>query len=111
MARATKRPPPHNGSSAAGAKLNGKSEKSNGRVEPFVAPVDGKSTAKISKVATVSHTLESALAERLREFAFRERISESAVIEHALLVFFAKGDDATLGVHLRKLGVALRRKT
>ena len=71
------------------------------------ATLDGKAA---SKVATVSHTLETALAERLREFAFRERISESAVIEHALLAFFAKGDDATLGAQLRNLGAALRRK-
>lgn len=64
-----------------------------------------------TKVATVSHTLESSLAERLREFAFHERISESAVIEHALISFFSQGDDAALGEHLRKLGAALRRKT
>jgi len=63
-----------------------------------------------AKVATVSHTLEMALAERLREFAFRERISESAVIEHALLAFFCQGDDASLGKQLRDKGATLRRK-
>ena len=78
---------------------------------PSPPRADGK-FAKIAaaKVATVSHTLESALAERLREFAFRERISESAVIEHALLAFFEQGNDAALGARLRGLGAALRRK-
>jgi hypothetical protein len=63
------------------------------------------------KISTVSHTLEVAVAERLRNFAFRERISESAVIEYALRQFFGNTDDATLGRRLRDAGAALRRKT
>jgi hypothetical protein len=65
---------------------------------------------KTLKIATVSHTLDAEVAERLRHFAFRERISESAVIEFALRELFAQGDDAMLGARLRDSGAALRRK-
>jgi hypothetical protein len=51
------------------------------------------------------------VAERLRHFAFRERISESAVIEFALRDLFDAGDDAQLGRRLRDAGAALRRKS
>jgi predicted transcriptional regulator len=63
------------------------------------------------KIATVSHTLDAEVAERLRHFAFRERISESAVIEFALRDLFDVGDDAQLGQRLRDAGAALRRKS
>jgi hypothetical protein len=75
---------------------------------------DGLATAaparKTVKIATVSHTLDAEVAERLRHFAFRERISESAVIEFALRQLFAQGDNAMLGARLRESGAALRRK-
>lgn len=67
--------------------------------------------ASPSAVSKVSHTLEVSLAERLREFAFRERISESAVIEFALHRFFLSGKDAALGLALREGGAGKRRKT
>ncbi|GAC1300195.1 MAG: hypothetical protein NVSMB19_06310 [Vulcanimicrobiaceae bacterium] len=63
------------------------------------------------KISTVSHTLDAGVAEQLRHFAFRERISESAVIEFALRTFFSSGDDAALGKRLRDSGAALRRKS
>ena len=50
------------------------------------------------------------LAERLREFAFRQRVSESAVIEHALKSFFEDANDVELGLVLRKAGATLRRR-
>ena len=68
-------------------------------------------TASPSTVAKVSHTLELSLAERLREFAFRERISESAVIEFALHRFFLSAREAALGLMLREHGAGKRRKT
>lgn len=58
----------------------------------------------------MSHTLHHEVAERLRNFAFRERISESAVIEFALRQLFDGADDAALGSRLRDAGAALRRK-
>lgn len=62
------------------------------------------------RIATVSHTLDVRLAERLREFAFRQRVSESAVIEHALRAFFDGGSDTELGGELRRAGASLRRR-
>jgi predicted transcriptional regulator len=62
-------------------------------------------------VAKVSHTLSIALAERLEEFAFFQRVSESAVIEHSLQSFFRQSeDDAALGELLRREGAGRRRK-
>ena len=69
-----------------------------------------RSTPPASRIATVSHTLDNRLAERLREFAFRQRVSESAVIEHSLRSFFDAGNDAELGTQLRKAGASLRRR-
>jgi hypothetical protein len=71
------------------------------------APSSGRRPLKLS---TVSHTLDKETAERLRYFAFRERISESAVIEHSLRELFVQGDDSLLGRRLRGLGAGLRRK-
>jgi hypothetical protein len=61
-------------------------------------------------IAKVSHTLDAILAERLEEFAFMQRISESSVIEFALRQFFRKGDDGQLGGLLRRNGAARRRR-
>jgi hypothetical protein len=53
-----------------------------------------------------------ALAERLEEFAFFQRVSESAVIEHSLASFFAQSeDDMILGDLLRREGAGRRRKS
>jgi len=65
-----------------------------------------------STVAKVSHTLSIALAERLEEFAFFQRISESAVIEHCLQRFFRENaDDTERGEILRSEGAGRRRKS
>ena len=67
---------------------------------------------KRSTVAKVSHTLSVALAERLEEFAFFQRISESAVIEHCLNRFFLEGEnDQDRGDVLRREGAGRRRKS
>jgi hypothetical protein len=70
------------------------------------------SPARNSAVAKVSHTLSVPLAERLESFAFFQRVSESAVIEHSLKSFFQQSDDdALLGEELRRSGAGRRRKT
>jgi hypothetical protein len=51
------------------------------------------------------------IAERLREFAFHQRFSESAVIEYALVRLFSSSDDAALGSALRRSGAGRRRKS
>ncbi len=65
--------------------------------------------ARPATVAKVSHTLTSTLAERLAFFAFRCRVSESAVIEAALEDFFADGNDDQLQAELQRRGYGLRR--
>lgn len=62
-----------------------------------------------ASIRTVSHTLEGHLAERLRFVAYRERVSESAVIEFALRGLLIS-DDAELGSRMRDGGATLRRK-
>jgi len=65
-----------------------------------------------STIAKVSHTLSLDLAQHLEEFAFFERVSESAVIEYSLNAFFALSkDDRELGDMLRREGAGRRRKT
>lgn len=77
---------------------------------PTIVSADSATTRQ-SSVAKVSHTLSVALAERLEEFAFFQRISESAVIEQALFNFFAQSDDdAALGDILRQNGARRRRR-
>jgi predicted transcriptional regulator len=91
---------------------NGRAE--SGRIAVAPAPTGGKPSPipRKSTVAKVSHTLSVALAERLEEFAFFQRVSESAVIEHALTKFFSQSDDdAALGESLRRDGAGRRRKS
>jgi hypothetical protein len=85
----------------------------NGAVERNITPTDGEPVVsrRPLKLSTVSHTLDAEIAERLRHFAFRERISESAVIEFSLRAFFDGGDDSSLGQQLRDRGAGLRRKS
>jgi hypothetical protein len=85
---------------------------SDGPLEPsknVVAP-PANGVGRTAAIATVSHTLDLEIAERLRNFAFRERISESAVIEFGLRVLFESADEATLAGRLRDAGAALRRR-
>jgi hypothetical protein len=76
------------------------------------AHASGKPPVRRGTVAKVSHTLSVALAERLEEFAFYQRMSESAVIEYSLSAFFAQStDDGKLGDLLRRGGAGRRRKS
>jgi hypothetical protein len=54
----------------------------------------------------VSHDI----SERLRSLAYTHRLSESSIVEVALSMFFARGDDEILGVILKQLGATLRRR-
>ena len=65
------------------------------------------SAASRSKLSVnVSHDI----SERLRSLAYTHRLSESSIVEVALTMFFARGDDELLGVILKKLGAVLRRR-
>lgn len=105
-----KQPPAGRGKAPAGSSTR-KKVPSAEEAPPTVTRVAPNAPARRSMVAKVSHTLTIALAERLEEFAFFQRISESAVIEHALDSFFAQsGNDAELGDLLRSGGAGRRRK-
>ena len=66
-----------------------------------------KSIGLRSKLSlNVSHEI----SERLRSLAYSHRLSESSIVEVALTMFFARGDDAVLGAILKQLGASLRRK-
>jgi len=80
-------------------------------VKPRKRAAPGAPPAPGGNVAKVSHTLPYELARRLEEFAFFQRVSESAVIEFSLTAFFARNrDDAALGEELRRNGAGRRRK-
>jgi hypothetical protein len=97
-------------SSTEGSAASNGAPESNG-ASALNAEASSLSAKKSLKIATVSHTLAAEVAERLRNFAFRERISESAVIEFALRELFSGDDDPALGSRLRASGAALRRKS
>ena len=66
-----------------------------------------RSVGQRSKLSlNVSHEI----SERLRSLAYSHRLSESSIVEVALTMFFARGDDAVLGAILKELGASLRRK-
>ena len=81
--------------------------------QPAPRPLpDADAGQRRSTIAKVSHTLSLDLAQHLEEFAFFERVSESAVIEYSLNAFFALSkDDRELGDMLRREGAGRRRKT
>src|SRR5471032_187991 len=59
------------------------------------------SAAARSKLSVnVSHDI----SERLRSLAYTHRLSESSIVEVALTMFCARGDDQVLGALLKQLG-------
>ncbi len=59
---------------------------------------------------TVTHTLRVDLVVRLARIAYREHVSRSAIIEHAVDTLFGMHPkDKTLGEALRDNGAGLRR--
>ncbi len=79
---------------------------------PHRGPADGPEiafgpeTARSKLSVNVGHEI----SERLRSLAYQHRLSESSIVEVALTMFFARGDDAVLGAVLKELGATLRRK-
>lgn len=48
--------------------------------------------------------------DRLRMLAFEQRVSESSIVQVALRLLFARGDDGVVGAILHQHGATLRRK-
>jgi len=70
--------------------------------EPTLSPPATRSKLSVN----VSHHI----SERLRSLAYNYRLSESSIVEVALTIFFARGDDALLGLLLKQLGATRRSK-
>lgn len=58
-----------------------------------------------------SINLSSQVGSELRRVAFEERVSESSVIEIALLQLFGKVSSERLGAFLKQHGACLRRRS
>jgi hypothetical protein len=63
-----------------------------------------------SSTIKLSANVSADVGQRLRELAHVQRFSESSIVDVALKLFFALGDDAELGGILVDLGATLRRK-
>jgi hypothetical protein len=69
-----------------------------------------KSTVESTNLSKLSVNVKRGVSERLRSLAYTHRLSESSIVEVALTIFFARGDDEILGVLLKQLGASLRRR-
>jgi hypothetical protein len=58
----------------------------------------------------LSSSIDPEIMARLRRLAHTHRFSESSIVEVALTMFFARGDDVVLAAVLRELGATLRRR-
>jgi len=84
-----------------------------GQEAPAPEPATGFETHSASDTSArnkLSVNVGHDISERLRSLAYTHRLSESSIVEVALTMFFARGDDAMLGVLLRELGATLRRR-
>jgi len=72
--------------------------------------IDDPATSRYRHQVKLSINVPTDVGERLRALAFEHRLSGSSISQVALRQFFARGDDATLGVLLRELGASLRRR-
>ena len=68
-----------------------------------------RNALSFSTTAKVSHSLDTAVEERLKDLAYWERVSESSIIEFLLTEFFSLGDNATLGRIIRGSAMTIRR--
>jgi len=81
-------------------------------VERTNAPTQaGLSSRRAKSREKLSINVNHAISERLRSLAYTYRLSESSIVEIALTIFFARGDDTMLGVLLKELGATLRTKS
>ena len=74
------------------------------------APVTASTTASHEHRSKLSVNVNHDVSERLRSLAYLHRLSESSIVEIALAMFFARGDDELLGVMLKQLGATRRSK-
>ncbi len=61
------------------------------------------------KAVKLSVNVSSDVGQRLRSVAYEERLSESSIVQIALMLMFNETTDATVGEFLREHGASLRR--
>ena len=74
------------------------------------APERGPAPKLARRPVTVSHTLTAEVAQWIRQFAFYNRLSESAVLEYSLQLLLDSDDADRLAERMREAGCGLRRK-
>jgi hypothetical protein len=87
------------------------------RSERVSATIEGTESREVQEASEpkgqrdkISVNVGHDISERLRSLAYSNRLSESSIVEVALTMFFARGDDELLGAILKQLGATLRRK-
>jgi len=80
---------------------------------PLLPAAPGKSIELVDKLQShsrLSVSLDVDTALKVRDLAFKERTSDSAVVEAALRGFFESGNSLNLHAILERLGIAPRRR-
>jgi hypothetical protein len=74
------------------------------------APISKSAPASRERRSKLSVNVSFDVSERLRNLAYTHRLSESSIVEIALAMFYARGDDELLGVMLKQLGATRRSR-
>jgi len=80
-------------------------------VEETASRSDKTKLESAGQRSKLSVNVNHEVSERLRNLAYLHRLSESSIVEIALAMFFARGDDELLGVMLKQLGATRRSKS
>jgi len=82
-----------------------------GEVEETTTRTEKPKLETAGQRSKLSVNVNHEVSERLRNLAYLHRLSESSIVEIALAMFFARGDDELLGVMLKQLGATRRSKS
>jgi hypothetical protein len=74
-----------------------------------VTPETFSANASAEKAVKLSVNVSSDVGQRLRSVAYEERLSESSIVQIALMLMFNETTDETVGEFLREHGASLRR--
>ena len=74
-----------------------------------ITPETYSPAASTEKAVKLSVNVSSDVGQRLRSVAYEERLSESSIVQIALMLMFNETTDETVGEFLREHGASLRR--
>ena len=101
---------PDEGRQARSDQTSGTTSEMTRRPQSLEAPEQETTADPTAARSKLSVNVSHDISERLRSLAYTHRLSESSIVEVALTMFFARGDDEILGVILKQLGATLRRR-